>query len=72
MKLSVIVSTRNRDYAIGQCLDSIAAAITAAAPLNAEIVIVDNGSTDNTKQIVQAWAAANPMPLQLLSRQRPE
>ena len=41
MKLSVIVATRNRAHAIIPCLDSIAAAFAAAAPLDAEIVVVD-------------------------------
>ena len=48
MKLSVIVATRNRGHAITPCLDSIAASIAHAAPLDAEIVVIDNGSTDNT------------------------
>ena len=66
MKLSIMVNTKNRDYAIGLCLDSIATAITAASPIDPEIVVVDNGSTDNTNRIIQAWAAANATPLQLL------
>ena len=66
MKLSVIVSTRNRAHAIAGCLDSVAAAFVAASPLDAEIVVVDNGSTDDTAAIVKAWAKANAVPLQLL------
>ena len=49
MRLSVIVCTKNRARNITPCLDSIAAAFSLAAPLDAEIVIVDNGSTDNTQ-----------------------
>jgi glycosyltransferase involved in cell wall biosynthesis len=67
MKLSVIVATRNRAHAIGQCLDSIAAAIGKAAPLDAEIVLVDNGSTDSTFQTVTQWAGASPLPVRVLS-----
>jgi glycosyltransferase involved in cell wall biosynthesis len=39
MKLSVIVATRNRAHAIAGCLDSIAASLAKAAPLDAEIVV---------------------------------
>ena len=48
MKLSIIIATRNRAHAIVGCLDSIPPAFAKAGPLDAEIVVVDNGSTDNT------------------------
>jgi glycosyltransferase involved in cell wall biosynthesis len=67
VKLSVIVATRNRAHAITGCLDSIAAAFAKAAPLDAEIVVVDNGSTDDTPEIIDAWARANNVPVQTLA-----
>jgi glycosyltransferase involved in cell wall biosynthesis len=63
MKLSVIVATRNRAHAITCCLDSIAASLAHAASLDAEIVVVDNGSTDATSEIVKRWASACPFPV---------
>lgn len=66
MKLSVIVATRNRAQAIAPCLDSIAAAFARAAPLDAEIVVVDNGSTDNTADIIKAWVNTSSVPVQSL------
>jgi len=66
MKLSVIVCTQNRAHAIAACLDSIATSFAAAAPLDAEIVVVDNASTDNTSWVVKEWAKNNPVPVQLL------
>ena len=41
MKLSVIVATRNRASSLPGCLQSIAAALAHAAPLDAEIIVVD-------------------------------
>jgi glycosyltransferase involved in cell wall biosynthesis len=67
MKLSVIVATRNRAHAIAGCLDSIAAAFANAAPLDAEIIVVDNGSTDDTAAVVKAWADTSAVPVQVLS-----
>jgi GT2 family glycosyltransferase len=71
MKLSVIVSTRNRAHAIGSSLDSIAASVAHAAPLDAEIVVVDNGSTDNTAEIVKQWTSRSPFPVRLLFEPKP-
>jgi glycosyltransferase involved in cell wall biosynthesis len=66
MKLSVIVCTRNRAYAITPCLDSIAASLAHTAPVEAEIVVVDNGSTDGTSALVREWAKTCAFPVQLL------
>ncbi len=71
MKLSVIVATRNRAHVISQCLDSIAVAFAKAAPLDAEIVVVDNGSTDETAAVIQDWIRANTVPVQPLFEPRP-
>ena len=66
MKVSVIVGTKNRAHTIAACLSSIAAAIRKSAPGDAEIIVVDNGSTDNTTLVIQNWAATCPVPVRLL------
>ncbi len=71
VKLSFIVGTRNRASALKACLDSIAAAVAAAAPIRAEIAVADNGSTDDTEAVVRAWMASAPLPVILLSEPRP-
>ena len=70
MKLSVIVATRNRAHGIAGCLDSIAASLAKAAPLDAEIVVVDNGSQDGTSRIVEQWATGCAFPVRLLVEPR--
>ncbi len=70
MQLSVIVATRNRAHAIGGCLDSIASAIAHAGPIDAEIVVVDNGSTDQTAAVLEAWAEASDVPVRVLQEHR--
>jgi len=71
VNVSVIIATRNRAPKLRSCLDSIATAFANAAPLAAEIVIVDNGSTDNSREIIAAWASANGVRVKLLSEPRP-
>src|ERR1700750_1467411 len=71
MRLSVIIATRNRSRGIAPCLNSIAAAFARAAPLDAEIVITDNGSTDDTGEIIAGWARANRFRVKLLVEPRP-
>jgi glycosyltransferase involved in cell wall biosynthesis len=71
MKLSVIVATRNRAHAVARCLDSIAASLAHAGAPDAEIVVVDNGSTDGTAAIVGAWAAAAGVGVQVLCEPAP-
>lgn len=71
MKLSVIVATRNRAANLRPCLDSIAAAFAKAALLDTEIIMVDNGSTDNTPDVIKAWSAGSGVPIKSLSEPRP-
>jgi glycosyltransferase involved in cell wall biosynthesis len=66
MKVSVIVGTKNRAHTIAACLTAIAAAISKSAPGDVEIIVVDNGSTDDTSLVVQNWAATSGVPVRLL------
>jgi glycosyltransferase involved in cell wall biosynthesis len=70
VKLSLIVATRNRANCIVPCLDSIAHAFAQAAPLDAEIVVVDNASSDETPRLIESWAAASAVPIQSLYEPR--
>jgi glycosyltransferase involved in cell wall biosynthesis len=70
MKLSVLIATRNRANAIASCLRSIAAALANAGPIEAEIVVVDNGSTDDTAAVLKAWVNADGVPVKPLHEPR--
>jgi glycosyltransferase involved in cell wall biosynthesis len=70
MKLSVLIATRNRAHALASCLSSIATALANAPPIEAEIVVVDNGSTDDTAAVLQAWSNAGGVPVKLLHEPR--
>ena len=71
MKISIIVSTRNRAYAIESCLGSIAAALSVVKrEVDAELLVVDNGSTDDTAARVSAWAGNQDFPVRLIFEPR--
>jgi len=54
--VSVIVPARNEEHFLGRCLDSIFA--QTYPPERIEVIVVENGSTDATRQVVAACAAA--------------
>lgn len=70
MKVSVIVCTLNRAHAISTSLDSIATALDTANPIEAEIVVVDNGSTDNTPALIADWAKQCRFPVNIIKETR--
>ena len=59
MFLSVIICTRNRADEIVNCLPLIAA--QAKNFSDVEVLVIDNGSTDHTKETVERLAAGNPI-----------
>ena len=56
MRLSVCIPTYNRGPFIGQTLESIVGQL----PADAEVVVVDGGSGDNTADVVTAYAMKYP------------
>ena len=59
---TVFVPTFNRGYCLTRALDSIA----ASSCQDLEIIVVDDGSTDDTKAVVEAWTASHDLPLRYL------
>jgi len=55
MKVSLIIPTRNRAPQLVRCLDSIKAAYDPSVDL--ELVVADNGSTDDTKAVVDRFTS---------------
>src|SRR4051812_23216857 len=56
MDLSVVICTRNRGARLDSALEHIQS-LTAHPNMNWEIVVVDNGSTDDTADVIAAVAA---------------
>jgi glycosyltransferase involved in cell wall biosynthesis len=53
--LSVLMPALNEERTISQVLDSV-----LAAPVDLEVILVDDGSTDRTWELMEARAAADP------------
>lgn len=54
MKLSIVVATRNRADLLNVLLKSIAEA-TVVDGVNTELIILDNFSNDNTREVIKIW-----------------
>ena len=57
IQLSVIIPAYNAEKTVGRCLDSILQSVQQAS---AEIICVDDGSRDDTWQVLQQYAAQYP------------
>jgi glycosyltransferase involved in cell wall biosynthesis len=64
--ISVIIPALNMEAFIEESLDSIA----RQRRLPQEIIIADNGSTDDTLRIAKAWAAKAPIPTKIITESR--
>lgn len=58
IEFSAIISTRDRASMLEPCLDCLCA--QTIDPSRYEICVVDNGSSDNTAEVVKNFAAAHP------------
>jgi glycosyltransferase involved in cell wall biosynthesis len=70
-ELSFIICTRNRAHAVRHSLDAVARAVHEAAGVTAELVVVNNGSTDGTAGVLKAWAASAPLRVKVIEEPRP-
>lgn len=60
MHTSVVICTRNRAASLGRTLDSLAA-MDVPAGLAWDLTIIDNGSTDTTRQVVESYSGRLPI-----------
>ena len=68
--ISIVIPVKNRPQLIARCLDSVRS--QSYRPIR--IIVVDNASTDNTREVVEAWREQNSTPelsLLLLSEEKP-
>jgi glycosyltransferase involved in cell wall biosynthesis len=69
MTISVVIATRNRARLLGETLAAIVRQNDPGCPF--EIVVVDNGSSDNTLAVVETVARGANVPVRCLSETKP-
>jgi glycosyltransferase involved in cell wall biosynthesis len=61
MRLSIVVPACNEELRIGQMLDAYLPYLTAKCSRDVEILVVVNGTTDRTEEVVSRYAARYPI-----------
>src|ERR1017187_5413753 len=62
--LSVIIPTYNREKLLAKALEAYLA--QSSPQLVHELLVVDDGSTDNTESIVRGFSSRSPFPIRYL------
>jgi glycosyltransferase involved in cell wall biosynthesis len=60
MRLSICVCTYNRAHVLAHCLESLTN-LEVPAGCEAEILVIDNNSVDNTKEVVDCYSRRSPI-----------
>jgi glycosyltransferase involved in cell wall biosynthesis len=71
IRISVIVCTRDRASALDKALHSIDHAAKAVPGASIEVILVNNGSRDNTSAIAANWAATTPLASTIIDHEQP-
>jgi glycosyltransferase involved in cell wall biosynthesis len=69
-KITVAIPTHNRARLLGELLASIAA-LKIPAGVEAECVVIDNNSTDDTRAVVEMFAMTSPLAVRYVREERP-
>lgn len=62
--ITIFIPTYNRADTLGRALESV----EQQTDLDLEVLIVDDGSTDDTPSLVRAWIARNPFPIRYVQQ----
>lgn len=66
--LTVFTLTYNRAYCLNKCYESL----LRQTSKDFEWLIIDDGSTDNTKEIVEGWIKENHIPISYIYKKTVE
>lgn len=69
--VSLLLCTRDRCASLERTLASVSRAVAHAAAVAVEVIVVDNGSGDDTPAVLDRWAGAQPFAVTCLHEPRP-
>lgn len=69
--VSLLICTRNRCGSLAATLGSVTRAAAEADDIPVEVIVVDNGSSDDTPRVLLDWQAHQPFPVRLVSEPHP-
>lgn len=69
LRITIGIPTHNRSDLLGRTLESIAA-VRPAPDADLDVVVVANACTDDTPQVVEAWAARSPYPMRCVAESK--
>ncbi|VVS99040.1 Glycosyl transferase [Sphingomonas aurantiaca] len=69
--VSLLICTRNRANSLASTLESVERAAAYAGHLAVEVVLVDNGSLDDTPRRLAQWQAVQAFPVHLVQEPHP-
>src|SRR6516162_11209765 len=69
--VTIVVCTRNRVDALHRCLSSISETKLQCPTAKAELVVVDNGPSDDTRDLVSTWLRSAALPVRFVEERRP-
>lgn len=69
--VTLLICTRNRCTSLAATLASVSRAVAAAEGTAIEVILVDNGSTDATPQLIAQWRTEQPFRVALVEEPRP-
>ena len=69
LSVSLLICSRNRAASLQRCLDSIN--LEEMLKANAELILVDNGSTDHTWQVARSFQQKVSFPVEVVCESRP-
>ena len=66
MILSIIIPVFNAEKYLKRCLKSVFTAVAFAPKVKTEVILVDNGSSDNSLKIAEDFAKNSPLKIKIL------
>ena len=69
--ISLLICTRDRARALGRCLEAVQTELARAPEISIEVVLVDNGSSDDTKLVIEKWMQQCGRPVRSVFEPRP-